>query len=47
MPPSMMMITINLPVIIAMVAKMSIIVVVTNDRGHHHRLRCSALSVVR
>jgi hypothetical protein len=42
MPPSMMMITINLPVIIAMVAKMSIIVGVTNDRGHHYRLRCSA-----
>ncbi len=42
MPPSMMMITINLPVIIAMVAKMSIIVVVTNDGGHHHRVRCSA-----
>jgi len=44
MPPSMMTITINLPVIIAMVAKMSIIVVVTNDGGHHHRLRCSAQS---
>ncbi len=40
----MMMITVNLPVIVAMVAKMSIIVGVTNDGGYHHRLRCSAQS---
>ena len=45
MPPSMMII-INLPVIVAMAVKMSIIVVVTNDGGYYHRLRCSVQSRV-